>query len=283
MIILFLAIFGLCVGSFINALVWRVWAQENSSKKLSSKQQSQLSITKGRSMCPHCKHTLAAKDLVPVVSWMSLGGKCRYCHKPISIQYPLVEAVTSLLFVISYLSWPYDWGTVGAINFAGWLVIAAGLMALVVYDIKWMLLPNRIIYPLIGVATTLAGYNLLIDGSVEKAVQFLLSVAIGGGIFYGLFTLSDGRWIGGGDVKLGFLLGLLLANAYSAFFMLLGASLLGTLVILPGLATKKLSSQSKIPFGPFLIVAGSLVYLFGAPIVDWYRESILLVATIYQR
>src|SRR4051794_11351319 len=96
-ILLFL---GLCFGSFINALVWRVHEQEKGKKTRN------LSILHGRSQCPHCGHELAAKDLIPVISWLLLKGKCRYCGQPISRQYPAVEATTSGWFLLSYYFWP---------------------------------------------------------------------------------------------------------------------------------------------------------------------------------
>ncbi|MEX2014368.1 MAG: prepilin peptidase, partial [Candidatus Saccharimonadales bacterium] len=99
-----LVLFGLSLGSFINALVWRLWQQEN--KKQKTKNDRRYSILKGRSICPHCKHILQAKDLIPVLSWVLLRGKCRYCNKPISAQYPLVEAGTAALFILSYVFWP---------------------------------------------------------------------------------------------------------------------------------------------------------------------------------
>src|SRR3954465_436221 len=108
MIIAVLVVLGLCLGSFVNALVWRLHEQEEGgSKKAAAKK---LSIIKGRSMCPHCKHALKPIDLIPVISWLSLRGKCRYCSKPISIQYPIVELSTALLFVVSYIWWPEPLG-----------------------------------------------------------------------------------------------------------------------------------------------------------------------------
>src|SRR5665213_2769212 len=97
MIIALLALLGLVFGSFVNALVWRLHEQEvllEKRKKPSKKQLEKLSILNGRSMCPHCKHELAIKDLVPLFSWIALKGKCRYCGKPISWQYPVVELLT---------------------------------------------------------------------------------------------------------------------------------------------------------------------------------------------
>src|SRR5690606_6942893 len=101
MIIAVLALLGLCLGSFVNALVFRVHAQsklKSGSKKKIGKRDVDLSVSRGRSVCIHCGHELAAKDLIPLLSWLLLRGKCRYCHRPISWQYPLVELTASLLF-----------------------------------------------------------------------------------------------------------------------------------------------------------------------------------------
>src|SRR5262245_41082320 len=104
--VLILTVFGLCWGSFVNAFVWRLHELET-NKRLSKSQKKKLSILHGRSMCPDCHNELAWYDLLPVVSWLSLKGKCRYCGKPISWQYPFVEALTAALFVLSYVFWPY--------------------------------------------------------------------------------------------------------------------------------------------------------------------------------
>src|SRR4051812_7602742 len=103
MIYAILVVLGLCFGSFVNALVWRIHeqAEQGSKKKPNKSYIDKLSIRKGRSMCPHCRHELKALDLLPVVSWLALRGKCRYCGKPISVQYPLVELLTACLFVTS--------------------------------------------------------------------------------------------------------------------------------------------------------------------------------------
>lgn len=274
MVIIFLAVFGLLVGSFVNALVWRVHEQSKPKKK---SKQKDLSIVNGRSMCPHCKHTLAAKDLVPVLSWLTLGGKCRYCRKSISWQYPAVELAASALFVLSYAFWPLDWDTVGVINFIGWLVILTSFIALFVYDLKWMLLPNRIVYPVTVVAGVLALLNICVSEKPGQALIMTgLSVLVAGGLFYLLFQVSNGKWIGGGDVKLGLAIGLVLQDPFKAFMMLFLASVLGSILAVPGVMFKKLSFTSKIPFGPFLIIATVLVYLFGAGVIDWYKSVFYL-------
>jgi prepilin signal peptidase PulO-like enzyme (type II secretory pathway) len=275
MIIAITVILGLCAGSFINALVWRIHAQET-SRKQTLVDKRRLSITKGRSICPHCKHQLASTDLIPIFSWLWLRGKCRYCHKSISIQYPLVELATTALFVASYAFWPIELDLNGSINFVAWLIILTGFIALLIYDLRWMILPNRVVYPMISLAVLLAIYNIISDGGFSFLFNTIFAVAIAGGLFYLLFMISKGRWIGGGDVKLGALIGLLLADPFQAFLMLMAASMLGTLVVLPGLALKKLTPSSRIPFGPFLIVSAIVVKLFGAAAIAWYKRTVLL-------
>ncbi|MBA2278917.1 prepilin peptidase [Candidatus Saccharibacteria bacterium] len=272
----------------MNAFVWRLHEQgegnrargRGSSKKGNKLDPKRLSILKGRSMCPHCKHELAAKDLVPVLSWLSLKGKCRYCHKPISWQYPLVELITAGLFIVSYLFWPLSpvSSLQSSVNFIVWLVILVGFMALIVYDFKWMLLPNRIIYPLIAISIALVSFNVIFTGNLSLLLQTGLSVLIAGGIFYAIFAVSDGKWIGGGDVKLGFLIGLLLMDPYQSFLVLFLSSIIGTIVVVPGMLLKKVTVRSRIPFGPFLIIAAIIVRLFGASIVTWYKSVLLLQA-----
>lgn len=275
MIILVLAIFGLCLGSFVNAWVWRLHEQEK-PKKHTAKQLKQLSISRGRSMCPECKHELRALDLIPVLSWLLLGGKCRYCHKQISAQYPIVELSTAFLFVGSYIWWPASFSSSQIAIFLLWLVLIVGFMALIVYDLRWYLLPNRIIYPLTGIATVQAFVRIFSSQEPLSAlISTLLSVAIGGGVFYLLYQFSAGKWIGGGDVRLGWLLGLVVGSAAGSVLVIFVASLLGTLVSLPLLLTGRFKRTSVIPFGPFLIIGAFIVVLFGSNIIDWYQRTFL--------
>jgi prepilin signal peptidase PulO-like enzyme (type II secretory pathway) len=278
MVALFLMLIGLCLGSFVNALVWRVREQELESekKKPDSKYLKQLSISRGRSICPHCKHELKAADLVPLLSWLSLKGKCRYCRKPIAVQYPLVELSTALLFVASYLFWPIPLTGSEIVAFGLWLLILTGLMALFVYDLRWMLLPNRIVYPLGVIAGLFALLNVArATEQLGAAVGVGLAVLVGGTIFYALFQISQGRWIGGGDVKLGWLLGLVVATPAKSLLFIFLASIIGSVVSIPLLVSKRLKSSSVIPFGPLLIVGGVVSVLFGSDIIDWYQRIFL--------
>ena len=276
MIIGILIILGLSMGSFVNALVWRLHEQEKPKKKRAASD-AELSIVSGRSMCPQCKHTLAWYDLLPVVSWLSVLGKCRYCHRSISWQYPLVELATAGLFVFSYVFWPTELNaTLEIVPFITWLMALVGLAALTVYDIKWMLLPNRVVFPLLGLAVgSVALQAILSPEPLTIILNALGGLTVAGGIFYVLFQISNGKWIGGGDVKLGFVLGLLLAKPVLGFLMLFVASILGLIVSAPTLFTRKLRMTSRIPFGPFLIVATIIVMLFGQTIIDWYSSTFL--------
>ncbi len=277
MIILVLVLLGLCLGSFVNALVWRLHEQDQLVGKKAKKAAKELSISQGRSMCPDCRHQLGFWDLLPVVSWLGLRGKCRYCHQAISWQYPLVEVLTAILFVFSYLFWPYDWTTLGIFQFVIWLVMVVGFMALTVYDIRWQILPDRIVYPLIVVASINALVVSVINKDPMHLVYALTGIACLAGLFYVIFQVSSGKWIGGGDVKLGVVIGLLVTGPVNAVLVLFAASVLGLLVALPDVLRKKSGLSKRIAFGPFLMAAAVIVFLFGADLADWYTRQFLLL------
>ncbi len=273
MIVLFMIAFGLVGGSFINALVWRLHAQQKAKSK---KQKAKLSILRGRSMCPNCRHQLAVLDLIPVFSWLWLRGRCRYCHRPIDDN-PLVEALLPAAFVLSYFYWPLSFDSHGSMLFGLWLIFLTGFMALAVYDLRWMLLPNRLVYPLLGLAVgQVLLVTLVFHGGRATLGTAGLGLLIDGGLFYALFQLSGGRWIGGGDVKLGALIGLLVGGPGNALLVLFLASLGGCLIALPLLLTGRATRTSRLPFGPFLLLAAVVTYLFGADLISWYRHLFLV-------
>ena len=263
MIVLLLVLAGLMFGSFINALVWRL--HENKD------------WVSDRSECPHCHHKLAAQDLVPVFSWLFLGGKCRYCKKPIPDS-PLVELALPGLFVLSYLLWPQPLSGVGLYDLIFWLVFLVGFTALAVYDLKWFLLPDVIVFPLIGLAVVqVLGRPLFFGSSWMEVLSSLLGAVVISGLFYLIYVLSKGKWIGFGDVKLAIVLGLLAGGALPALLVLFAASVVGTLSSLPLVVTGKATRKSHLPFGPMLIAGMVVVMLFGQAIIDWYTDLILIV------
>jgi prepilin signal peptidase PulO-like enzyme (type II secretory pathway) len=296
--ILLVAGLGLIFGSFVNALVWRMHAQEvvkdqidvlradkertkRSGEKLHelNTRLSGLSMSKGRSMCSKCHHPLAPKDLIPLFSWVLLRGKCRYCRKPIE-DTPLLEAGLPVVFVLSYVFWPLDVANLAGYGFASfvlWLVFLVGFAALSTYDIRWFLLPDKIVWPLavLALAQVLV-HATVFDGGMHTIINAFWGVVVCSGIFYALFTISKGEWIGGGDVKLGIVLGLLTGGPLQGLLLIFVASLLGTAVSLPMLLQKKLHRTSIIPFGPFLMLACVIIVLFGQRLSDWFSVLLLI-------
>lgn len=261
---LFLGLMGLAFGSFVGALTWRLHEHKD--------------FVSDRSECEHCHHKLGPLDLIPLFSWIVLRGRCRYCKHHIGWTAPVLEIVMAALFVGSYYVWPLPLGSWQAsLSFGLWLVYVVGLVALLVYDLRWMILPNVLVFPLMGVA--------IVESAVRYSVQvgaspwdYLNSVIFGiivlGGLYWALYTFSKGKWVGYGDVKLGVFMGIALGFQRSLLALFL-ANVIGFLVVLPGLLTGRLKRTSKVPFGPFLIVAFFIAFLFGGQIISWYMRLIL--------
>jgi prepilin signal peptidase PulO-like enzyme (type II secretory pathway) len=294
MIIVALFIFGLILGSFANALVWRIHGQEDIREKIDELKEKKaskardkkireleeqlvpLSMSRGRSMCSQCHHPLAGKDLVPLFSWLYLRGKCRYCRQPIQDP-PLMEAGLAAAFVASYTVWPLSFAGYGLLAFIVWLICLTGFAALTLYDLRWYVLPDRIVWPLVGiVALQVLLHVTVFDGGVDSLLNAFWGIVIASGIFYVLYQVSKGEWIGGGDVKLGLVLGLLVGGPLPALLLIFIASLLGTLASLPMLLRRKLKRTSVIPFGPFLMAGAVIMVLFGERIVDLLMQLVLV-------
>jgi prepilin signal peptidase PulO-like enzyme (type II secretory pathway) len=276
MVIALLVMLGLCSGSFSNAFVWRFYKKQSRMKGAASKTDAAYSILNGRSMCESCKHVLAPKDLVPLFSWLWLRGRCRYCNKPISKQNPLAEALLAGTFVGMYLWWPHDLsGSWSWLYFTLWLVVLVLFMVLSLYDFRWMLLPDKLLMPVLAAGVALLALRAFgLHEGAEVVKQAVLSIVVGGGLFWLLFQLSNGKWIGGGDVKLGFIIGLLLADWRLSVLMIFGSSLLGVVISFPALIAEKKGIKKLIPFGPFLMAATVLSLLFGMHILDWYMHTL---------
>lgn len=191
----------------------------------------------------------------------------------------MLELAMAGLFVSSYLFWPLSFMSWQAwASFALWLVYLVGLVALVVYDLRWMTLPNVIIFPLIGVAFVESAirYSLMPGGTiVGYGIGITLGVAVLAGLYWLLYLASKGKWVGLGDVKLGIFMGIVLGwqRSLAALFL---ANIIGCIIVLPGLVMGKLNRKSRVPFGPFLIAAFMVSFLFGDRIIDWYLGLIML-------
>lgn len=254
-----LAWFGLCLGSFAGALVWRIHKRKD--------------WVKGRSQCEHCGHSLGVIDLVPFFSWIFLKGRCRYCQRRIGLEPFLIETGGGLIFVLSYLLWPQPLDTGQVILLGTWLACSVGLLALFVYDLKWMILPTNIVYTTATVA--IAGRLAYIIGyepdKPRALALWFLSLGVAVGIFWSLYMINE-RFIGGGDIRLGLITGTLLATPLKSFLMIFLASVMGTLLIVPSITRGGKNMRSKLPYGPFLILATAVVLFYGQSLIDWYTQ-----------
>jgi prepilin signal peptidase PulO-like enzyme (type II secretory pathway) len=278
-----LGFLGLCLGSFAGAQVWRLRAHQlvedkQAGEVYDKKEYKHLneltkhSKTDDRSRCLSCHHQLAWYDLVPLASWVSTKGRCRYCHAPIGYFEPLMEFGLATFFILSYVVWqPQFAEPIVLAQFVLWLVAGVLLAILFAYDFKWFLLPDKIVYPLVGLSLVYAALTVShSNDAFSSLINIGESVLIFSGIYLGLWIVSSGRWIGLGDVKLGLVLGLLLGKWELALLALFLANLIGCLIVLPGLLTKKLTRTTQVPFGPMMIGGFVIAALWGSQIIDWY-------------
>lgn len=278
-----LAVLGAAFGSFAGATMWRLRASQLKEDKavgesVDKKEYKRLkplmeqSFWKGRSICLDTGKSLPWYDLIPIVSWIALKGKSRFSGKPIGVFELAIELLVAAFFVVSFAVWPYDLGSVQAISlFVLWLISGVGLAILFAYDIRWFLLPDKIVYPLIAIGALMAVIRIV--GSPEvlnTALDTLYAVLMLGGLYFVLHTVSKGRWVGFGDVKLGVFLGLVLGSWPLALLCLFLANFIGCLYVTPLLWAKKLKRTSRVPFGPFLILGFIVTMLFGQRFIDWY-------------
>ncbi len=262
--IVFLAVIGAAMGSFAGATTWRL--------------KNHKDMVKDRSECEHCHHKLSAADLVPIVSWLVLRGRCRYCRKPIGWTPLFFEVGVAAVFVLSYLFWPG--GLNGGLELAGfvlWLLAVVGLAILFAYDLKWYILPYAVLFPLIAIGLAFfvlqaIAFSWTMPHALVELVVSLLPVA---GLYGLLFFVSRGRWVGDSDPILGVFIGLVL-GWQSAILVVFLANFIALIAILPKLASKRLGAKDQVPFGPFLIIATIVAFWFGHDIINWYF-SLLLV------
>lgn len=239
-------VLGLVMGSFGNVLICRVPNQES---------------IRGRSHCTACKRTLSAWELIPVLSFLALGGSCRTCHKKISWQYPLVEIVSGILFVLAYWHEPASPAAAIVLALAIWLLFLMGII-----DGRTGLLPDSLNLPFVALGIAYGAMHPPFDVS---------GVLLGGGLFLFQWLGSRGKWIGSGDVILGTGIGALLgAWDYVALFLFL-AYVAGGIVaaVLLGLGRKGLKSH--LSFGPFLSGSAIVVVLYGNEILEFAKMRFL--------
>ena len=271
-----LLLLGVVLGSFAGAQVWRVRARQLRTDKQTGHPYDkhewrqlrvllQGTVRDDRSRCLQCGHVLAWYDLLPIVSWLSTGGRCRYCQQFIGWFELVMELVLGVSLALSYLVWPWALPA-SSLLFAVWVVVALVLMILAAYDAKWQLLPDPLNYGLMALGALFVLVRMTTLHDVDL-VSLTGAVALLAGLYGGLYAISRGAWIGCGDVKLCVGLALLLGDWRLAFMTLFFSNMLGCIIVLPGLARGQLNTRSQVPFGPLLIIGCVISLLFGGHIL----------------
>ena len=264
---------GLLVGSFLNVVIlrlplrlehdWRSQAHELlGHADVDEKAPPDLVVT--GSHCPHCKHALSAYDNIPVLSWIVLGGRCRYCKAPISWQYPLVELLTALASAVIAWKFGFGWPLALGLVFTWALIAAAGI------DVRTQLLPDQLTLPLLwlGLLISLMPIFVPADSAIIGAAAGYLSLW---SVFW-LFKLSTGKeGMGYGDFKLLAALGAWMGVTALLPIVLL-SSLIGAIVGGSVLALRGQDRSTPIPFGPFIAAAGWAWFVFGDWMGAWYSR-----------
>lgn len=271
-----LLLLGVVLGSFAGAQVWRVRARQLRTDKQTGHPYDkhewrqlrvllQGTLRDDRSRCLQCGHVLAWYDLLPVLSWLSTGGRCRYCQQFIGWFELVMELVLGVGLALSYLVWPWALPA-SSLLFAVWVVVALVLMILAAYDAKWQLLPDPLNYGLMALGALFVLVRVMTLHDVDF-VSLTGAVALLAGLYGGLYAISRGAWIGFGDVKLCVGLALLLGDWRLAFMTLFFSNMLGCIIVLPGLVRGQLNTRSQVPFGPLLIIGCVISLLFGGSIL----------------
>jgi len=250
----FIFLLGLIIGSFINCLVWRLYKKEG---------------VLNRSYCPKCRHQIAWYDNIPVLSFIILCGKCRHCHKAISLQYPAVELIVGFLFVLAWyinigvITASYELWVMSYVKlFRDWFIISV-MVVIFIYDLRWYLILDKVTIPamiVVFIFNLALGFNLW---------NLLISGIIGGSFFLVQFLVSRGKWVGGGDIRLGALMGLILGwpSVILAIFL---AYIIGSIAAIGLLITGKKKWGSMVPMGIFLSTATVIILFWGDFILNWY-------------
>jgi len=242
---IFVFVLGISLGSFLNALEYRLYKK--------------ISIFDKWSKCPKCSKHIKAYDNIPVLSFILLRAKCRFCKKSISWQYPLVELWVGLSFVFVF------WFRAGSITeIVRDLVVVWVLSFIFIYDLKYMEVLDSITLPAAAFI-----FLLNINHQIYTWQNMLLAAFVAGGFFLAQYVISNGRWIGGGDIRIGILMGVVLGWPNVVFGLGL-AYIIGAVSSVFLLSLKKKKMTDQIAFGTYLTIATFVALFWGGRVVDWY-------------
>ncbi len=264
-------IVGASAGSSLNSLIHRLHTLE--------------SLILRSSYCPNCRHPLKWYDLFPLLSFLTLKGKCRYCQNKISWQYPLVEISTAVIFLLIF-NFQFSTPNLQFISILPQfittlylLTISCFLIVIFVYDLKHYIIPDKIVYPAIATAFLYHLFRILSFEFVSDLgfrisdfrtlINPLAAAVLASGFFLSIVLLSRGKWMGVGDIKLAFLMGIFLGfpNILVALFL---AFFIGAIMGIGLIIFGKKSPKEEVPFGPLLVTGTFMALLWGQRIVEWY-------------
>lgn len=243
-------IYGLLIGSFLNVLIYRIPRDEN--------------IAWPGSHCTSCGHDLKWHDNIPLLSYLFLRGKCRYCGQRINLQYPVVELCNGIIYLILYLRFYH----IEKLDFVFYSLIASALIAIAAIDLKEQLIPDSLVLSVLVFSILHKTFLHLHAGIAFPFFDSVLGMLIAGGLFL-LIVLVSGGGMGGGDVTLigalGFVLGvrMILLVVFISF-------ILGALISVFLLATSLKSRKDPIPFGPFIVLGYFIALFIGEELIVWY-------------
>lgn len=247
---LFLFIIGTIIGSFLNVVIYRI-------------PEGKSIIYPPNSFCPKCGHKLSSLDLIPVLSWIFLKGRCRYCGEPISIKYPLVELLTGTLFVLVFSVYGISIKTITS------LILVSVLIAVSFIDIKYKEIPTEI--TVTGFILVLAAYIfsfitkiMTIQELLDYLYGFLLAAVV-------MFIFALPGWMGGGDFKLSAFIGFVLGFKLTIVFLFF-SFVIGGLVSMAQMIFAKKFVEKYVPFAPYLALGSITALLFGHQIINIYLQ-----------
>lgn len=239
-------IYGLVVGSFLNVCIFRI--------------PEGISVVRFPSSCGSCGHRLYFRDMIPVVNYIANSGRCRYCNALYSVQYPIIELLNAVLYILIVLKYGLSF------NAAVYCILASLLITVSLIDYKYMIIPNRLNVVGMGIGAALIIYDssLILDKLIGSGVGFI--------IFSAMAFLTGA--MGGGDIKLMTVLGLIF-GLNGILFITVFSFLLGAFVCAILIALKIKNMKEKIPFGPFICMAALLYIFYGNMIIEVYVRLLM--------
>jgi len=241
-------ILGLIIGSFLNVVIYRLPEGK--------------SIVYPPSHCPDCGHKLSPLELIPVLSYIFLRGKCKSCRTDISIRYPIIELLTGIIFIINYIY------ISDLISLTAGLIFSSLLVVLTMIDFDHQILPDKL-----TLGGLIVGFIFSFFRSDITVIYSLIGVLAAGGLLFLIAYLSKGG-MGGGDIKMMAMVGSFTGPIIAVSSIFLGA-VIALIAHLPGLVSGKTGMKTKLPFGPFLALASLIFWFWSDKIFKWYISFLI--------